>query len=81
MRRYSPRLHVNLYACTVANVQLEEYYDNYKKASGDVEEQQKIANQFIWEVNTPLSSHTPPYPPLHTSLCFVPCSALNSRDG
>ena len=31
------------------NSQLEEYYDNYKKAN-DADEQQKIANQFIWEV-------------------------------
>jgi hypothetical protein len=30
---------------------LEEYYENYQKAKGDTKEQQKIANQFIWEVN------------------------------
>ena len=62
----------------MANVQLEEYYDNYKKASGDVEEQQKIANQFIWEVNTfapPLPLRTPP---AFTRSVFAPRFARNS---
>jgi len=40
--------------CAWANLQLEEYYDLYQNAKGNVEEQQKIANQFIWEVNCPL---------------------------
>lgn len=29
---------------------MEEYYENYQKAKGNASEQQKIANQFIWEV-------------------------------
>jgi hypothetical protein len=32
---------------------LEEYYQEYLKAKGNTDEQQKIANQFIWEVETP----------------------------
>ena len=31
-------------------VQLEEYYENYLQAKGNADEQQKIANLFIWEV-------------------------------
>jgi len=31
-------------------LKLEEHYENYQKATGDTKEQQKIANQFIWEV-------------------------------
>jgi hypothetical protein len=34
-----------------ANWKLEEYYENYQKATGNTDEQQKIANQFIWEVH------------------------------
>jgi hypothetical protein len=32
---------------------LEEYYEKYQKAKGNNSEQQKIANQFIWEVLSP----------------------------